>query len=486
MAFITCPVTDASQKFAVLPAVIAGSRTILYQNLDVMVDGVAERLRHLELKSGDHVAVIHSNSPETILVLFGLWRVGAVACLINPKEPYEAINRQAAAVQCKFLLAPNTLQLGLKVPGAKGVVISNLISHNPVQPQENPEMNRRSDLTRPVTIIFSSGSSGAPKAAVHSLGNHYFNAKGSNEHLPVAPGDRWLLSLPLYHVSGLGIMCRCLLDGGGVVVPSATDELTASIEKYAVTHISLVPTQLIRLLKDENAKRLLPKLKAILLGGAPIPPKLLEHAKELDLPVYITYGLTETASQVATSPCLKNSNLPLTANVLPYRQIRIAADGEILVKGETLFLGYWEGGEIRRPLTADGWFATGDFGQLDNEGLTVTGRKDSMFVSGGENIYPEEIEKALLDIADIEEAVVVPQDDEEFGQRPVAFIRAAGGQVITRRKITTALEKHLPRFKIPQAFYLFPAKVPQGGLKTNRSTFQKFLTEKNTALTLLN
>lgn len=473
-----CPVRKAAQTFPANVALMAGTRTLSYKDLDPMVERMAVRLRHLSVGPDSRIAVIHPNSLETVLVFLALWRIGAIACFINPKEPLDAINAKAAQTGCSLLLAANSLMLGLKVPGAKGVVITNLVSHNPIQPHENFPAETPTDFTRPATIVFTSGSSGTPKAVVHSLDNHYFNAKGSNEHIPVSSGDRWLLSLPLFHVSGLGILFRCLLGGGTVVIPSPADDLAASIEKFGITHVSMVPTQLARLLKEEKGKAL-QKLKAILLGGAPIPPQLLVRAKELDLPVYITYGLSEMASQVATSPCLKTAQWPLAAKVLPHRQIKIA-NGEIFVKGEPLFLGYWQEGKIHRPLTSDGWFATGDCGRLDEHGLTVTGRKDNLFISGGENIYPEEIEKELLGIPGVEEAVVFPEDDDEFGQRPIAVIRTEEGK-LTRAILTAALEKKLPRFKVPMNFYLFPENPDVFGVKTSRAHLQsRFIAQPET------
>jgi O-succinylbenzoic acid--CoA ligase len=149
----------------------------------------------------------------------------------------------------------------------------------------------------------------------------------------------------------------------------------------------------------------------------------------------------------AKTPCAK---------VLPYRQMRIASDGEILVKGETLFKGYGTGTRLHLPLTSDGWFQTGDLGVVDAKGcLTVLGRKDNMFISGGENIQPEEIEKALLAIKGVEQAVVVPKEDKEFGYRPVAFVKFHG-QAIDPAHLTDILKKELPRFKIPDIFYPWP------------------------------
>jgi O-succinylbenzoic acid--CoA ligase len=154
---------------------------------------------------------------------------------------------------------------------------------------------------------------------------------------------------------------------------------------------------------------------------------------------------------------------------LPEREVSISQGGEILVRGATLFAGYVEDGTPDRPVDSDGWFHTGDLGELDENGfLRVLGRKDNMFVSGGENIQPEEIEEALSALSGVEAAVVVPVDDPEFGQRPVAFVRMEGEKTVD---LAPGLEKILPRFKIPVAFYAWPEEG--GGMKVNRVSFRE-------------
>jgi O-succinylbenzoic acid--CoA ligase len=160
---------------------------------------------------------------------------------------------------------------------------------------------------------------------------------------------------------------------------------------------------------------------------------------------------------------------------LPYRQLCISCAGEILVKGEVLFKGYVNGQRLNLPLTDDGWFATGDMGQLDAQSsLSVTGRRDNMFISGGENIQPEEIEKFLLGIKGVAQAVVVPKADGEFGHRPIAFIKY-DGEALSREYMVNCLQANLPRFKIPTAFYPWPQELISRGIKVSRQEFLKTL-----------
>jgi len=297
--------------------------------------------------------------------------------------------------------------------------------------------------------------------------------------------DRWLLSLPLYHVSGVAIMVRCLLSGAGLVIATDSDMMKA-IEQSKVTHVSLVTTQLQRLLADEKNHALLRTLKAILIGGSAIPQTLIEQSVKLGLNIYLSYGLTEMSSQVATGRVSKSGQARI--KVLPYRQVSIlplplsfprkreSIEGEILVKGEVLFKGYVTGTKLHLPLVSNLWFPTGDIGRLDKDGcLSVTGRRDNMFVSGGENIHPEEIEKVLLSIKGIAQAIVVPREDKEFGQRPVAFIKFSEGPV-AEEYMARCLQADLPRFKIPVAFLPWPQNLINHGAKISRQEFLNSLT----------
>jgi len=270
--------------------------------------------------------------------------------------------------------------------------------------------------------------------------------------------------LPLYHVGGLSILFRCLLARATVALPEPGAPLAEAIASLSATHVSLVSTQLSRLSR-EGAD--LGGLEAVLLGGGPIQASLVDEAFARRLPVHTSYGLTEMASQVTTTPRGASLKVLRTAGrVLPNREVSISKEGEILVRGETLFAGYVEGEELDRPLDADGWFHTRDLGELDEDGyLRVRGRMDNLFISGGENIQPEEIEEALCRLEGIDEAVVVPVPDEEFGARPVAFVRMDDGEL---RDLERKLEPVLPRFKIPISFHPRPEEA-RAGMKADRA-----------------
>jgi len=439
-------------------AALIGARGVTsYEELDRLVSAAAVRLG--ELEAGSRVALYLQRDERYVALLLALIRAGHVACPLSDRVPSRGVAPLLERAACSALISDD--EELLRTAGA------NLLRPKPEDLlREGQQFAEPADipLGRPATIIFTSGSTGVPKAALHTFGNHYHSALGSNANIALMPGDRWLHSLPLYHVGGLSILFRCLLAGATVALPQQGTPPGEAIAGFGATHVSLVSTQLLRLLREDANRG---GLEAVLMGGGPIPASLVDEAVARGLPVHTSYGLTEMASQVTTTPPgVSLEELRTAGRVLPHREVAISGSGEILVRGQTLFAGYVEGERLNRPLDAEGWFHTGDLGELDdNIYLRVRGRMDNLFVSGGENVQPEEIEEALYRLEGIEEAVVVPVPDEEFGARPVAFIRTDD---LEPGDLAHELEPVLPRFKIPISFHPWPEEAPRG-MKVDRA-----------------
>jgi len=452
MTSATDPLREAADRFPSEPAIVDANGVLTHHQLFAWASGAAPQLGQRGLNPRDRLALVVEPSRHAIASLMGCFRSGVVACPINSRLPGAARNRLLEIAACREVSTPEEWDSPQERPGAPADSAHDV------------------SADQPAVIVFTSGSTGDPKAALLSLNNLHHNAVLSNRNIPVVPGDRWLLSLPLYHVSGLGILFRCLAGGGAVALPGLGEAIEDAILRLAVTHVSLVPTQLRRTLRTEQGVRALKRLKAILLGGGPIPGSLLDRAAAHGLPVCTTYGLTEMASQVATSPL---GQAPTSTNrgapPLEPGTVAISNDNEILVRGNSLFLGYARGSEIVRSLTPDGWFPTGDLGAFDDSGLLhVHGRRDNRFISGGENIHPEEIERELCRIDTVLDAVVVPVDDDEYGQRPVAFLRTTEAEIPDLTTIARTLAPHLPSFKIPDAVFPWPVDLAPPGIKPPR------------------
>jgi len=289
-------------------------------------------------------------------------------------------------------------------------------------------------------VMYTSGTSGGPKAARLTTANWQAAARASAEHLGHGPEDTWLLAMPLHHVAGLSIVLRSAYSGGTVRMLPGFDPVSYARElRSGVTMASAVSTMLIRVLEIDPGPY--QGLKAVLLGGGPIPDQLLERAAEAGLPVLPTYGMTETCGQVAT--LRPGSPLENKAHPLPGVELQIRDDRRIGVRGPMLSPGYV--GEPDRAPTD--WLVTGDLGDLDGEGaLRVTGRADTLIVSGGENIDPGVVEEVLRRVPGVFAALVVGVPSEVWGTEAVCVYVGEAGPI----RIESYLRDRLPGYMVPK------------------------------------
>jgi O-succinylbenzoic acid--CoA ligase len=316
------------------------------------------------------------------------------------------------------------------------------------------------------SLMLTSGSTGKPKVIVLSRRAVLASAAASESNLGCDVEDRWMLCLPLSHVAGLSIVMRMLGARGTVVLfepgaaglPARMTALGRQIHDHKVTLVSLVPTLLERLLQDGFQPP--PTLRAVLLGGAGCSPDLAERARQRGVPVLTSYGLTETGSQIAARRYAeRHIRLPQSGGCvssghpLAGVEIRIVG-GRIAVKTAALFSGYV--GAAAPPADADGWFLTSDRGALGPEGeLYVLGRTDLVIITGGDNVDPEEVERELRALPEIQDACVFGQPCVEFGQRVVAVVvPAAGASAFGLGGLTMQLRSRLARFKLPRALVI--------------------------------
>lgn len=471
MADVRCLLSDAADISRHEPAIIASDRRLLYHEFEERTLAAQSNLHRAGYGPGSHIAIWMENDWRYVVLLMAVIRIGGVVVPVSTRWPAKLVGEQLRKVGCRFVIADaartaaeselqgSTIQFQMLDPEV-------LLAH-PTEPPVHADV--RIPLDRPAAIVFSSGSSGAPRAALLTYGNLYYSAMGSNRNIRVASHDKWLLTLPLNHVGGLGIVFRCVMAGATIAFPDKGEAIEDAQARFGATHLSLVSTQLYRLLNAGKLPVAFLAVKAILLGGSAISPAMIAEARRRKLPVFPSYGLTEMASQVTTmrpdSPPAKHET---SGKVLKHRDVQIADDGEILVCGATLFRGYVEADGVHSGLDANGWFHTGDIGSLDEEGyLTVRGRKDFMFISGGENIHPEEIEHALARLHDVEQALVVPVENAEFGARPVAFLRTHGAMP-KAEQLSVRLGEWLPKFKIPVAFFPWPSELDAELAKADR------------------
>ena len=482
-----CPVRQHSLHTPDQIAIRAPRQVLTYRQLDRQLNAVQQQLAASGLQPGDHLASIGANSLALILLAWGCLRAGLVFCPLNPRQPQAQLHAQLQQLDAKacwlapeWRAAPGAAADGLPDRPWPCPLLALESGLNPAAP--NPEAPADADAensawldTRQISnLILTSGSSGTPKAVAHTLAAHWASAEGSAQAIPLQPVDGWLLSLPLFHVGGYAIPWRCFLAGTSLVLPDPDCSLSEHLLGGNITHLSLVPTQLYRLLQTPGFSFGQTRLRHLLLGGAPIPQALVAVCQAQGLPPQVSYGLSEMATQVCTRYASGDS--AMVGRPLPGRELQLI-DGEICVRGATLFAGYYREGALEPALDAEGWFHTGDLGELTATGeLLVLGRRDNRFICGGENIQPELIEQALLQHGAIQQALVVPLADVEWGMVPVAFIerQPSPADATTGQRVLTDLEPwlraRLPRHLIPRRWLPWPEQAAEG-LKPSRRHF---------------
>jgi o-succinylbenzoate---CoA ligase len=308
------------------------------------------------------------------------------------------------------------------------------------------EVTETHGLDDPAILVHTSGTTSAPKPIRLTYGNWLWSALGSAVALGVDPDERWLCALPLSHVGGLSILLRSAIYGTTAIVHERfeTDRVLEALRAPdGPTIVSLVPTTLARLLDAglENP----PALRWALLGGAPLPPALLQRAANAGVPVAPTYGLTEACSQVATA------GVPLFCTT-----VELADDGEIVVSGPTVSPDAGDGSGLLR---------TGDLGAFDADGrLSIVGRKADTIVTGGENVAPAEVEAVLEAHPGVLEAAVVARPDDEWGEAIVALVRPREPQSPpSDDDLRAHCAERLARFKVPKAYIMIGDPLPRTG-----------------------
>ena len=466
---LCCPVRYQALHHPQRPAIRLPRQVLTYRELDGRLNSLQQQLTAAGLRRGDHLVTVAANSLSLLLLAWACLRQGILFCPLNPRQPAEQCRRLMQRLDAKGCwLAPDW-------PAAEaGEWPCPVLSLNTESalPAEAAELwLHQQQLTN---LILTSGSSGEPKAVAHRLAAHWASAEGSALGVPLQPGDGWLLSLPLFHVGGYAIPWRCFRAGACVVLANPECSLSEHLLGGTITHLSLVPTQLYRLLQSPDFRLEQTAVRHLLLGGAPIPASLVAACQAQGVTPQVSYGLSEMATQVCTryaSPDSPSVGLPL-----PGRELKLV-EGEICVRGATLFAGYYREGALEPALDAEGWFHTGDLGAFTADGeLLVLGRRDNRFICGGENIQPETIEQALLQHGAVRQALVVPQADDEWGMVPLAFIdwQPSPADIETGQRALTDLapwlRTRLPSHLIPRRWLPWPAQAAEG-LKPSRRHF---------------
>lgn len=474
-------------------AIISGESRVTFAELDHYVDLAAGWLASHGVRSGSHLAVHLPNGIAFVQLVHAISRLGAILIPINLRLTPDEISWQLGNVRAELLITSNfTSQLrdarDQVSPETRELVIHPHYPDFDAEPDQLPvfvESHKPEDIH---SIVYTSGTTGRPKGALLTYGNHWWSAIGSGLNLGTHVDDRWMAVLPLFHVGGMSILQRSVIYGITAVVHESFDpaRVNRSIVEDRVTIISVVSTMLRRMIAERGDDPYPEWLRCVLLGGGPAPEPLLRACESRNIPVTQTYGLTETASQLATLPPdealvkLGSAGKPLYPN-----ELAIEADGaitapgepgEIIVRGPIVTAGYFQRPEETRQAFSGGWFHSGDAGYLDESGyLYVLDRRDDLIVSGGENVYPAEVEAILMSHDAVVEAGVIGVPDDEWGQRVVAVVMTGDIHQPNAEELCEWCRSHIAAYKVPAHFTFQREPLPRNaGGKLLRRELRRF------------
>lgn len=417
---------------------------------------MAHYLIRMGVEEGDHIAFLSGNDIHFPVFIHAVSYIGAVVVLLNTRleAPEISYQLQDADVSRLFVQSSFTDTALRAVENTEVEVVE----FENVPPVSSPEgaLKKEIDFDAPYTMMYTSGTTGKPKAVVHTYGNHWYSAAASALNLGLTPDDKWLICLPLFHVGGFSVLIKSMVYGMSVYLMDKFDEnrFHEAVMNKRVTHASVVTVMLQRLLKRTGSSGYPDTFRCMLLGGGPVPAVLLKDCSAKGIPVFQTYGMTETSSQIATlSPASAFDKAGSAGKALSLADLWIDSAapgeiGEIIVQGPMVSKGYYN-----RPPRQEAYIHTGDLGYQDADGfLYVVDRVKDMIISGGENVYPAEIESVLSEIPGIKEAGVTGRPDDRWGEVPVAFL-VAEDQTLTDKAVHQYVEERMAKYKRPAAIY---------------------------------
>lgn len=476
-------------------------REITYQDWNERANRAANAFAGLGVKPGDRVGLLMMNSPEFLECFFGLARIGAVVVPLNwrlaPPEiafiakdagisalAYGPEYAQAVVGVRADLPARAYVAVGGEAPAGDHSYTALLAAASAEQPQ--PE-GAGDD---PLVIMFTAGTTGRPKGAVLTHHNLFFDSCTVSHSLDWRTGDRVLVALPLFHIGALIYVVINTHVGATTALMKAFDPggFLKTVQDHKVNSFLAVPAMLNFMLQAPTFKDFdLSSVRWALCGTAPVPVPLIQAWAQRGIAIQQVYGLTECSGGAAVlGPERALEKAGSTGLPMFHTDIRVVNDqgndtqpgevGEIVIRGPHVMREYWNNPQATAEMVRDGWLHTGDLGQYDSEGyLYIVERKKDMIISGGENIYPAEVENVLVALPQIAEVAVIGVPDKDWGEAVCAMARLKEGQSLTLDEVAAHCTGKLGKYKIPKRLVITDQPLPRNPAG---KVLKRFLREK--------
>ncbi len=421
--------------------------------------GVVHVARKLEPLEDSRIAILSDNSVTMAIYVLAAMLVHKEVLLLNVHLKPKEIENQLAQLDVTTVL--HSVERREQLPNSISTIVFESLEHILSDEEADDTFDWTFEDRDIAVIMNTSATTGQFKSVPLRWGQIRAHVQASKEVLGKTEQDNWLMVLPLFHVSGLSILMRSLYNGTAVTILPKYDEakVLKLIESEKINMMSLVPTILTQLEPSITHH----KLRVILLGGEFIPMALIDACEKKFLPIYKTYGMTETFSQSVTFSVLDYPHKrDSVGRPLPGMQVRIDnpdADGvgEIHLTGPMVMTGYID----KEPI--DGDLNTDDIGYVDEDGFVyILNRRKDLIISGGENIYPKELEDLVYTLSAVKECAVVPVSDPKWGQVPALFVAFHDGESMTSDEILSFMTNSLAKYKIPKYVKILPA-LPRNG-----------------------
>lgn len=437
-------------------AIDDGNERLSFAELKKQVEVLVGKIDHLN--PGSRVGILATNTLMSYKLSLAIMCSGRTIVWLNWRLAGEELERQIKDSGLQLCLVENSLWRSGMTDPFKSYSAFLITS------ADSGELIPVFKSNWVASIMYTSGTTGRPKGVLQTFGNHFYSAVSSALNLGLSSADKWLCVAPIFHISGFSIIMRGLIYGMTVrlVEKFRAEELERILANETVTIMSVVPFMLKKLIQQQNKTNTHynSAFRCMLLGGGTIDRETLEACLQRSIPVVQCYGMTETCSQIVA---LRSADALLklgsVGQPLFSTQLKLSKDGEILLKTPALTPGYLNLPDKLPSKMIDGWYRTGDIGHLDKEGyLYIDGRTDEMLISGGENIFPQEVEQIYQRYPQINEVAVVGQNDSVWGQVPVAFV--VSDRRLSPTKLINYGYEHLARYKVPQ-HYIFVSELPK-------------------------